>query len=197
MGLRENKRQRVHAAIIENAIALFRESGFEATPVREIARRSDISEATFFNYFAAKEAVLQAWAEASLESAFEAASVKPATGLRRTIRTFADHLAGEVEADRKLCGAVWPRLRVGAITPPAAAVRLLREGQAQEEVRRDLAPEELAQILTAVAASAIAGWLSREPTGEAGLRPALRRALDLVLDGSRRRNARVRPGAAS
>ena len=77
------KKERSRAAIIENAIALFRERGFEATRVREIADAADVSEATFFNYFPTKDAVLSAWAHAQLYAAFAA---RAEGGVRSVVR---------------------------------------------------------------------------------------------------------------
>lgn len=57
-GLRARKKRHTEAAIRAAAIELFAARGFEAVPVVEIARRSGVSEATFYNYFPAKEDVI-------------------------------------------------------------------------------------------------------------------------------------------
>lgn len=44
--------------IVEAALALFRQHGFEATTTREIARAADIATGTLFNYFPNKEDIL-------------------------------------------------------------------------------------------------------------------------------------------
>jgi AcrR family transcriptional regulator len=54
-GLRERKKQETRRRITEAAITLFADRGFERVPVTDIAAAADVSAATVFNYFPAKE----------------------------------------------------------------------------------------------------------------------------------------------
>ncbi|WGX95025.1 TetR/AcrR family transcriptional regulator [Nocardioides sp. L-11A] len=54
-GLRERKKQETRRRITAAAIELFAERGFEQVPVADIAVAADVSTATVFNYFPAKE----------------------------------------------------------------------------------------------------------------------------------------------
>jgi AcrR family transcriptional regulator len=57
-GLRERKKARTRAAIQQEALRLFREQGYEATTIEQIAEAAEFSPSTFFRYFPTKEDVV-------------------------------------------------------------------------------------------------------------------------------------------
>lgn len=57
-GRREQNKRRTHEALAVAAARLFKENGFEATTVRDIASAAGVGERTFFRYFPTKESLL-------------------------------------------------------------------------------------------------------------------------------------------
>src|SRR5215469_9751202 len=84
---RERKKRQTREALVRAALELFDAKGYEQTHVREITDAVDVSERTFFRYFASKEdlalSFARDWTDAMLKS-LEARPVSedPLTAMR-------------------------------------------------------------------------------------------------------------------
>jgi AcrR family transcriptional regulator len=58
MRVTADEKEATRRRIIESALNLFKNGGFEATTTRDIARQASIASGTLFNYFDTKEAIL-------------------------------------------------------------------------------------------------------------------------------------------
>ncbi len=99
-GLRERKKRRTRDSLVTAALELFRAKGYEHTTVREITDAVEVSERTFFRYFANKEDLVMSFVVAAAE-AFTVelrrrpASERPVDALRNAMRAAALTLAPE------------------------------------------------------------------------------------------------------
>jgi AcrR family transcriptional regulator len=77
VGLRERKKERTRLALIDAALELFLNKGYEATTIDQIAAAVDVSPRTFFRYFASKEEVAFALPADGLEHWVAEVSARP------------------------------------------------------------------------------------------------------------------------
>ena len=89
-GLRERKKARTRAGIRQQTLRLFRQQGYDATTVAQIAAAAEVSESTFFRYFPTKEGVvlcddMELLAAGALEA--QPPGLGPIAALRGALRT--------------------------------------------------------------------------------------------------------------
>lgn len=102
-GLRERKKAKTRAAIQRHALRLFREQGYEATTVEQIAAAAEVSPSTFFRYFPTKEDVLlYDPLDPVLFAAFEAQppELTPIQAIREAIRAVYGAMSAEELAEQ-------------------------------------------------------------------------------------------------
>ena len=170
-GRRERRSQELRDRIYQAAQALFLEYGFAATTVNQIAEAADVAQATFFNHFQSKAAILGAMTEevfAQLELLMSEVLSQPGTPQER-IRRFARRVADETLAVRGLAKDVLLELhqigvQSGDVAPHLAGMRepferMLREGQQGRTVRDDLDAEFLAEFVIGALNTTVTNWL--------------------------------------
>ncbi len=77
-GRRERKKAATRARIIEEATALFRARGYQATTIEDITEAADVAPRTFYSYFDAKVDVALAQFEEWAEHHYQAMAARPA-----------------------------------------------------------------------------------------------------------------------
>lgn len=100
-GLRERKKAEARAAIVQAALDLYAERGFDNVTIDQIAEQAGVARRTYFRYFATKEAAVLDRRSAQLEKfkAMMAEAPLSATAidvLREALRVF----AAQYRADR-------------------------------------------------------------------------------------------------
>jgi AcrR family transcriptional regulator len=198
MGWREQKKQRQRLEIVQAALDLFRERGYDETRVRDIAERAGISDATFFNYFPAKDLVLDELALAQVELFREALSYQ----LGVTDKSVAERIvetmraaAVVIEGDHDFHTVLWTRsnlfhssgvLRERTHEMYRVLAALFELGQQRGEFERALSPMQLAELLVAIYHFTTTNWLigwwdGHEPRGR--LERRIETALSVFIHG--------------
>jgi AcrR family transcriptional regulator len=132
--LRERKKARTRAAIRQHALRLFREQGYQATTVEQIAAAAEVSPSTFFRYFPTKEdVVLRDDFDTRMFEAFESqpASLTPIAALRAALREAISTLTPEEWAEFRETTAL-------GLTVPEIRARMMDELSRTMNVAADM-----------------------------------------------------------
>lgn len=97
-GLRERKRRKTFKAIHDAALELFEERGYADVTVADIAEAAEVSRATVFAYYPAKEDIVVGDARFAIES-LEAALSNPDVPVVDAVREWLRSLVGWMEPD--------------------------------------------------------------------------------------------------
>ncbi|MEU2437028.1 TetR family transcriptional regulator [Streptomyces rubradiris] len=144
--LRERKKRRTRESLLRAALELFTTQGYERTTVDEIAEAVDVSQRTFFRYFAGKEDVafaVQDMAEAAFVGAVRARPPHetPMRALRQAFLESWDELHETVESVVPV--ELHLRMyRTIEAEPALFAARLRRLAATEEALARVLAERE-------------------------------------------------------
>ncbi|MFE0251107.1 TetR family transcriptional regulator [Streptomyces sp. NPDC059010] len=144
--LRERKKQRTREALLRTALELFTTQGYEHTTVDDIADAVDVSQRTFFRYFAGKEEAALAVQEITVTHFLEAVRERPPheapmQALRQAVLEGWDTLNEVVEAVVPI--ELYLRMyQVIESTPVLLAAHLRRSVEIEEAIARILAERE-------------------------------------------------------
>jgi len=170
-GLRERKKARTRASIREHALRLFREQGYHATTVEQIAEAAEVSPSTFFRYYPTKEdVVLQDDFDVMAVEAFEAqpASLSPIAAFRaavaQTVATLTPEEIARFRETTELTLTV-PEVRARALDEFARTIDQIAAAVAKRTGRSpdDLAVRTMAGAVIGVVMSATTPW-ARHPS---------------------------------
>lgn len=191
IGLRERKKAKTRSAIQRHALRLFREQGYAATTVDQIAEAAEVSPSTFFRYFPAKEdVVMYDDYDPALLAAFRAqpAELSPIRAMRQAIVEVFGAVTDEQVALEEQRGRLLlevPELRARTMLQIAESVTMLAE-QVAARVGRDpddFAVRNLTGAVVGVMMSAVLRMSDRADSGYTGYVELLGAALDHLEQG--------------
>lgn len=145
-GLRERKKRRTRDALLRAALELFTTRGYETTTVDDIAEAADVSQRTFFRYFAGKEDVVffaHSLAEEHFVDVLRGRPLEegPLEALRQAVLEGWDRIGEAIE--RIVPVELHMRTyRLIESTPTLFATHLRRSAELEEEIARIIAARE-------------------------------------------------------
>ncbi|MEU3616546.1 TetR family transcriptional regulator [Streptomyces sp. NPDC006872] len=192
--LRERKKQRTRDALLRAALELFTSQGYERTTVDEIAEAVDVSQRTFFRYFAGKDEAALALVEMSVARFVEAVRARPPheaplEALRQAVLDSWDSINEIVES----IVPVELHLRMYRViesTPVLLAAHLRRSAEIEEGLARVIAdregldvdadprPQLVVAVFSGVMRVVERRWSTGESFGVAEMRTLTARYLD-------------------
>ncbi|MDT9699263.1 TetR family transcriptional regulator [Streptomyces sp. P17] len=131
LGLRERKKAKTRAAIQQEALRLFREQGYEATTMEQIAEAAEVSQSTVFRYFPTKEElVVTDEQDAFFINAWRAQSpdLPVLRALRQAIRETIEGLSPEefgAQRDRDVLMVTVPELWAASLGNVTQTMRMI------------------------------------------------------------------------
>lgn len=188
---RERKKQETCLRLMQAALRLFREQGYEVTTVEQIAEAADVAKGTFFNYFDTKEAILPALVEWRLETLREAlapgsgAPASPIARIKLALRLVAEDPLVDHTLAQQVFASLAQRRQLPAGHPGYPLIDLLvelvRHAQAAGEIRTDLDALDVACAIRSLFFQQVMMWHHGHCSGT--LPQILEAMLDLLLEG--------------
>lgn len=186
---RERKKGETRARILDAALALMAERGYDAVTIDEIATRADVANATFFLHFPTKASLIAAFNElvsakiAERLEGYEASAVEKLEMLRALVLDeWSRHgdLLRRIVADA--AGEDRGALIEASASLVAAVAAIVAQGQRTQELSREFDAEGVASALVSAWRAATLQWAASGDARRAVR--ANREALDLILRGA-------------
>ena len=206
--LRERKRMRLRAQIIDTSIRQFRKRGYENTRVNDIpVELLEIKQPTFFRYFPTKDALLRDVGQKGLQCVRRhletELSSKASTADR--LRQMYYKIAKGIEADRPLWRAVvlsgaMDRVRSPEVREPEDSVddllrEILTDGRERGEITSIFPVADLAGFIGALHTAVIRDW-AIDCTSRRSLIERIRSAVEFFLRAVERKSPQAESAGA-
>ncbi len=195
-GIRAKKKKETRRAILQAAIHLFGEKGYDRTSIEDLAREAGVGKGTIYGYFQDKSEIFLAFCEEEIDYTFSELNQRsdPAAPLPERLMTlfmsqfrfitenreFGRHLIREMAFPRT---AVSEKSREIDARYLAAVGLILEEGHRRGELRDGFDPFLAAVHFYALYLVALSGWYTGYVNTESEVAASLRTLFTQALDG--------------
>ncbi|MEV4475735.1 TetR family transcriptional regulator [Nonomuraea sp. NPDC049504] len=162
-GLRERKKARTRALIQKEALRLFREQGYAATTVEQVAAAAEVATSTVFRYFATKEELVMVDQFPPFMEALRGVPPEagPVAAVRLAMRAVLEGQTAEERIDgleRERLMLTVPELWAATLGNVTGVLKKLRDALAEREGRPADDPE-LRDVTGAIVGVIMGVWL--------------------------------------
>ncbi len=191
-GLRERKKERLRHAILETALQLFKERGYEQTRISDIASTVEVGEATLYRYFASKEAIVHGISAMAMQLPPEQLpDVRTDVGVEEHVRAvYGGSVANQVLAHGwifRLAGSLTPNSNLFSRDEDVASglrrhlEDAILEGQKRGEITTEVDAAMLTDLFASMLSTTVFGWACSE--GSAELQPRIEAVIRVFFRG--------------
>jgi AcrR family transcriptional regulator len=206
LGLRERKKAKLRQTILDKAIELLRDNGYEGLRIADLVDALEISQPTFFRYFPTKDSLISAAARQAgdrTRSWMERRHLTPEAlerPVRESVQAFSRDVADIAIREKRIIAVL---IRAGLAAPwrrkttegtangadtwktsdyPLVVDAILFAAQQRGEIRRDMAIDELGDLYSGVMNQIILRWVSEEPPPYS-IHERIERSVDVLITG--------------
>lgn len=194
MKISQEQKEANRKAVIAAATEMVAEKGLKATTMRGIAKAAGIGEATIYNYFPTKEAILYAYYEDHMTACVEELKVVPdfhTFTLQEQLQTLFSSSLNLYLADREFVSQTfqqvllgssrnWSRIKAIRATFLAAVNDMLAAAVEAEEIPEQVFEELIGQFFMDAYVGVVSYWLGDTSDGFANTHVLVDRGLDLA-----------------
>lgn len=102
MSFYQQQRELVKEKILETAVAVFREKGYDEATIDEITRLVGIAKGTFYNFYASKSEILMSWAIQKFQSFDFSKAYNTGKTVEENLYAFTKMLSVAIQQERSL-----------------------------------------------------------------------------------------------
>jgi AcrR family transcriptional regulator len=190
-----DKREEQRLKVLDVAVHLFAEHGFDDVTMADIGKSAGVARATVFNYFGSKYALVEEITKAVIDvyiAMLDDALADDRASTATLVRGLFAEMGRGVESDRRFFRGVFreiARIQLGLDEGSVAQLaregadsrmlELLRRGQERGDITSDLDARDLAHAMASLANGTINGWLYSD--ADVSLAARMRAAADVFL----------------
>lgn len=194
-GIREQKKKETRQAIMDAAIHLFGDRGYERTSIEDLAAAAGIGKTTIYGYFSAKQEIFQAFCDEEVESSFNVLqdSVDPDSPLLEQLvtlfmlqfrfvtenREFGRHLLREMAFPKEKSDSSLEHTQRYLDTLENLLERAREKGQIKSDALLPTASASFYMLYL----GCLSGWYGGYMTDQQAVEDSMGRLFQLVLEG--------------